>query len=159
VLGLAVRVLELEHDRLTVRGCRAEGSEADASGNASPIDSRHRSTTSSRRPGSILDDRVDVREQPMFGGLTFMVAGRMWCGVARDELIVRLDPDREADALAQPHARPMDFTGRPMRGFVHRATGRPERRTAEPTGARSLPRAEFAASEMRRPVSLAEARS
>ncbi len=67
---------------------------------------------------AILDDRVDVREQPMFGGLTFMVAGRMCCGVARDELIVRLDPDREADALAEPHARPMDFTGRPMRGFV-----------------------------------------
>jgi hypothetical protein len=66
---------------------------------------------------SILADRLDVREQPMFGGLTFMVAGRMCCGVAGDELIVRLDADRE-DALATPHARPTDSTGRPMRGVV-----------------------------------------
>ena len=47
-----------------------------------------------------------------------MVAGHMCRGVNGDELIVRLDPDREDDALARPHARPMDFTGRPMRGFV-----------------------------------------
>jgi len=47
-----------------------------------------------------------------------MVAGHMCCGVNGDELIVRLDPDHEDDALARPHARPMDFTGRPMRGFV-----------------------------------------
>jgi len=59
-----------------------------------------------------------VTERKMFGGLTFMVAGHMCCGVNGDELIVRLDPDREADSLAKPHARPMDFTGRRMRGFV-----------------------------------------
>ena len=67
---------------------------------------------------AILADHADVREQKMFGGLTFMVAGRMCCGVNGHELIVRLDPDREDKALARPHARPMDFTGRPMRGFV-----------------------------------------
>ena len=54
----------------------------------------------------------------MFGGLTFMVGGNMRCGVNGDELIVRLDPGREDDALASPHARPMDFTGRRMRGFI-----------------------------------------
>ena len=48
-----------------------------------------------------------------------MVAGHMCCGVSGDELIVRLDPDHEDDALAGPHARPMDFTGRPMRGMVY----------------------------------------
>ena len=67
---------------------------------------------------AILADHADVREQKMFGGLTFMVGGHMCCGVNGDELIVRLDPDREDDALAKPHARPVDFTGRPMRGFV-----------------------------------------
>ena len=72
---------------------------------------------------ALLADRTDVTERKMFGGLTFMVAGHMCCGVNADELIVRLDPDREDDALARPHARPMDFTGRPMRGFV---TVRPE---------------------------------
>jgi TfoX/Sxy family transcriptional regulator of competence genes len=71
----------------------------------------------------LLADRDDVGERAMFGGLTFMLGGRMCCGVNRDELIVRLDPDDEVAALARPHARPMDFTGRPMRGFV---TVRPE---------------------------------
>jgi TfoX/Sxy family transcriptional regulator of competence genes len=71
----------------------------------------------------LLSDRDDVGERAMFGGLTFMLGGRMCCGVNRDELIVRVHPDDEAAALARPHARPMDFTGRPMRGFV---TIRPE---------------------------------
>jgi TfoX/Sxy family transcriptional regulator of competence genes len=60
----------------------------------------------------------DVAERPMFGGLTFMLGGHMCCGVNRDELIVRLHPAEEDAALARPHARPMDFTRRPMRGFV-----------------------------------------
>src|SRR5918995_4683218 len=75
------------------------------------------------RVRALLADRTDVVERKMFGGLTFMVSGRMCCGVNRDELIVRLDPEREEKALARPHARPMDFAGRPMRGFV---TVRPE---------------------------------
>ena len=54
---------------------------------------------------AILADRADVREQMMFGGLTFMVSGRMCCGVKGDELIVRLDPDHEDNALTRPHAR------------------------------------------------------
>ena len=67
---------------------------------------------------TVLADRADVREQRMFGGLTFMVGGNMCCGVHGNELIVRLDPDHEEDALARPHARPMDLTGRRMRGFI-----------------------------------------
>jgi len=66
----------------------------------------------------LLADRTDVGERKMFGGLTFMVAGHMCCGVNGDDLIVRLDPDHEDEALARRHARPMDFTGRPMTGFV-----------------------------------------
>jgi hypothetical protein len=66
----------------------------------------------------LLSERADVSERAMFGGLTFMLGGRMCCGVNGDELIVRLDPRDEASALSRPHARPMDFTGRPMRGFV-----------------------------------------
>jgi hypothetical protein len=70
------------------------------------------------RVRALLADRDDVAERPMFGGLTFMVVGHMCCGVHGDELIVRLHPDDEDAALARPHARPMDFTARPMRGFV-----------------------------------------
>jgi len=67
---------------------------------------------------TLLANRTDVTERKMFGGLTFMVGGHMCCGVNGDELIIRLDPEREDEALARPHARPMDFTGRPMRGFI-----------------------------------------
>ena len=48
-----------------------------------------------------------------------MVGGNMCCGIVRDELMVRLGPDRHEDALAQPHARPMDFVGKPMKGMVY----------------------------------------
>ena len=47
-----------------------------------------------------------------------MVGGNMCCGVNKDELIVRLDPEREDEALSRPHARAMDFTGRRMPGFI-----------------------------------------
>lgn len=70
------------------------------------------------RVRALLAERADVSERKMFGGLTFMVGGNMSCGVNGDELIVRLDPEREEEALARPHARPMDLTGRRMRGFI-----------------------------------------
>jgi TfoX/Sxy family transcriptional regulator of competence genes len=70
------------------------------------------------RVRTLLADRTDVSERKMFGGLTFMIGGNMCCGVNGKELIVRLDPDGEDEALARPHARPMDFTGRAMRGFI-----------------------------------------
>ncbi len=59
-----------------------------------------------------------VTEKKMFGGIGFMVNGNMCCGVAKDDLMVRVGPDGHEDALAQPYARPMDLTGRPMKGFV-----------------------------------------
>ena len=59
-----------------------------------------------------------VREIKMMGGLCFMLRGHMVCGVLREDLIVRVGAERQADALARPHARPMDFTGRPLRGFI-----------------------------------------
>ncbi len=66
----------------------------------------------------LLATRTDVEEKRMFGGLTFMVAGKMCCGVSGDELMVRIGLDNYDQALERPHARQMDFTGRPMRGFV-----------------------------------------
>ena len=66
-----------------------------------------------------LEERDDVREKKMFGGLAFLVAGNMSCGVVADELMVRVGPDAYEDALALPHCREMDFTGKPMRGLVY----------------------------------------
>jgi hypothetical protein len=55
----------------------------------------------------------------MFGGLAFLVGGHMCCGVVGDRLMVRVGPDAYEEALGRPHARKMDFTGRPMRGLVY----------------------------------------
>jgi hypothetical protein len=55
----------------------------------------------------------------MFGGLTFLVRGHMCCGVVGDDLVVRVGPERYADAVSRPGARPMDFTGRSLKGFVY----------------------------------------
>jgi len=66
----------------------------------------------------ILQVRPDVVEQHLFGGVAFMVRGHMSCGVVGSTLMVRLDPADADRLLREPHARPMDFTGRPMRGFL-----------------------------------------
>jgi TfoX/Sxy family transcriptional regulator of competence genes len=66
-----------------------------------------------------LEPRPDVSERRMFGGIAFMVAGNMAVGVIGDDLMVRLDPDDAVRALAERHTRPMDFTGRPMKGMVY----------------------------------------
>ena len=66
-----------------------------------------------------LAGRRGVTEKKMFGGMAFMLNGAMCCGVLKDDLVVRVGAARNAGALAQPHARPMDFTGRPMAGFVY----------------------------------------
>jgi hypothetical protein len=54
----------------------------------------------------------------MFGCLAFLVGGHMCMGISGGNLMVRTGEAGHAEALGQPHARPMDFTGRPMKGFV-----------------------------------------
>jgi TfoX/Sxy family transcriptional regulator of competence genes len=69
-----------------------------------------------------LEERPGVSEKKMFGGLCFLVSGNMSFGVVGDELMVRVGPDRYEESLSLPHARAMDFTGRPMKGMVYVAT-------------------------------------
>lgn len=71
------------------------------------------------RVRTALEDEPEVTERKMFGGLAFMLGGNMCCGIIGNELMVRVGPDAYDDALALPHAREMDFTGRPMRGIVY----------------------------------------
>ena len=59
-----------------------------------------------------------IIEKKMFGGIAFMVDGNMACGVSKDNLMVRISPDATDAALAQPHVRVFDMTGRPMKGWV-----------------------------------------
>ena len=63
--------------------------------------------------------RRGVSEREMFGGVAFLLAGKMFVGVIGPDLVVRVGPGGNDDALAKPHVRPMDFTGRPMRGYVY----------------------------------------
>ena len=73
--------------------------------------------TLAARVRKALGKRADVVEKPMFGGLTFMVAGKMCCGVIKDELMIRLSPAATLAQLDGRHARVCDFTRRPMPGF------------------------------------------
>ena len=66
-----------------------------------------------------LSHRSDVEEKKMFGGLAFMIAGHMACGVLGADLMARVGEDRLDAALKRPHARVMDFTGRPSRFMVY----------------------------------------
>lgn len=59
-----------------------------------------------------------VTERKMFGGIAFMVNGSMACGIVRDELMVRVGPDQHAKLASAPGTRLMDYTGRPMKGFL-----------------------------------------
>ena len=70
------------------------------------------------RVREVLAPNPDLAERKMFGGIGFMVAGNMCCGVMDDDLIVRLDPEEAERALGEQHTRPFEFTGRPMKGFL-----------------------------------------
>ena len=68
---------------------------------------------------SILNGSVEFSEKKMFGGLTFLVNGQMCCGVLKNDLVLRLTPEQADMALRQPHTRPMDFTGKPMKSMIY----------------------------------------
>ena len=70
------------------------------------------------RVRTIVGDGPGLSERKMFGGIAFMLNGNMFCGITRDDLMVRVGPERFEEALASPGARLMDFTGRPSRGMA-----------------------------------------
>jgi len=63
--------------------------------------------------------RAEVSERKMFGGIAFMLAGNMACGVIGEDLMVRLGAEDADQALTEPHLRPMDFTGKPMKTAIY----------------------------------------
>lgn len=68
---------------------------------------------------ALLAKRKGFGERKMFGGTAYLLNGNMCCGVLKDDLIVRVGPEKYEEALAMPGARPMDFTGRSIKGFVY----------------------------------------
>jgi len=66
-----------------------------------------------------LQNRNDVIEKKMFGGLCFMVSGNMCCGIVKDTLMTRVGPKQYEACLNKKHASEMNFTGRPMKGMIY----------------------------------------
>lgn len=66
----------------------------------------------------IAQSENDIEEKAMFGGLCFMVNGKMCVGVEKERLMVRLDPSVYEEAMEKEGCKPMDFTGRIMKGYV-----------------------------------------
>jgi TfoX/Sxy family transcriptional regulator of competence genes len=67
----------------------------------------------------LLRHRTHITERRMFGGLTFMRHGQMCCGIVGQDLMVRVLEKDMLLALRRAHVRAMDFTGKPLRGFVY----------------------------------------
>lgn len=65
-----------------------------------------------------LADLPIIEEKEMMGGLTFMVNDKMCVGIIKDEMMCRIDPDFHETAIEKTGCRTMDFTKRPMIGYV-----------------------------------------
>lgn len=70
------------------------------------------------RVRAVVQRRQGITERKMFGGLAFMSNGHMFVGVLGATLMARVAPSEYEQALAEPHVRKMDFTGKPMKGYV-----------------------------------------
>jgi TfoX/Sxy family transcriptional regulator of competence genes len=71
-----------------------------------------------QRIRKVLPPDATIEERKMFGGVAFLLKGKMFVGVVESDLMVRIGAEAYDAALARPHVRPMDFTGRPLTGFV-----------------------------------------
>jgi len=59
-----------------------------------------------------------TEEKKMFGGLCFMVNDKMCVGVEKERLMVRLNPELMEEVMEKEGCKPMDFTGKIMKGYV-----------------------------------------
>lgn len=67
----------------------------------------------------VLIKTPHIGERRMFGGIAFLADGHMFVGVLGDALMARVGPANYAAALKRAHVREMDFTGKPMKGYVY----------------------------------------
>lgn len=76
------------------------------------------SQTLANRIREQLQEMEGVEEKEMMGGLCFMLNDKMCVGIIKDEMMCRIDPAAYEEALEKNGCREMDFTGRPMKGWV-----------------------------------------
>ena len=67
----------------------------------------------------ILSESKGITEKKMFGGVCFLLYGKMVCGVLKDEMIAKIGRENHERIAAQKHVRPFDFSGKPMMGMVY----------------------------------------
>jgi len=72
-----------------------------------------------QRVRSLIAEKKGFSEKKMFGGIAFLLSGKMCCGVLKDDLVVRISLGDYERALNRLHVRPMDLTGRPMKGYAY----------------------------------------
>lgn len=71
------------------------------------------------RISNVLKEKhVGFEEKNMMGGVCYLVDGKMTVGIVKDSLMARIDPEVYDSALKKKGCRPMDFTGKPMKGYV-----------------------------------------
>jgi len=76
------------------------------------------SETLAKRISKRFESLPNVEEKEMMGGLTFMYNGKMCVGIIKDELMCRIDPALHDASIEKPGCRTMDFTNRPMKGYI-----------------------------------------
>jgi TfoX/Sxy family transcriptional regulator of competence genes len=67
----------------------------------------------------ILDEEGGASERKMFGGIAYMHRDHMFIGIIKNELMVRVGAEAQEKVLKKKGVRPMDFTGRPLKGYVY----------------------------------------
>ena len=68
---------------------------------------------------AVLSKSGEFDERKMFGGIAFMVDGHMCAGLIGDTLMLRVGTEAYEASLRKPHTRKMDFTGKPLKGFIY----------------------------------------
>jgi TfoX/Sxy family transcriptional regulator of competence genes len=71
------------------------------------------------RVRTALKGQRSLVEKKMFGGLAYLSHNKMFAGILNDELVVRVGPAGHEAALKEPHTKPMDFTGKSMKGYIY----------------------------------------
>lgn len=67
----------------------------------------------------VIPPTEDIVEKKMFGGVAFLLGGKMFIGINDRDLMVRVGAEAYEATLSRPHVRPMDFTWRPLTGYVY----------------------------------------
>jgi len=67
---------------------------------------------------SLKSSKIAFEARKMMGGMCYLVDDKMTVGIVKDQLMVRIDPEIYGESLKKKGVAEMDFTGRPMKGYL-----------------------------------------